>query len=142
MTPDKPIRIQRKRRPGFNMQEVSRAINGRDCRYVGRPGKFANSFIVGECWARRKMSPGGGQISGFVLNADVAAHLYRTYTARETWFLESVHELRGFNLACWCSILNEDGSYHSCHADIPLSIANDIPLKQVIENNIRIANED
>lgn len=46
--------------------------------------------------------------------------------------------LRGKNLACWCA-LTKNGEYVPCHADVLLSLANDIPLEDVIRENIRRA---
>lgn len=53
--------------------------------------------------------------------------------------LEDVRrELRGKNLACWCGIISSDG-YVPCHADVLLSISNDIPMEEVILENTRRA---
>lgn len=46
--------------------------------------------------------------------------------------------LRGKNLACWCK-LHVNGEYVPCHADVLLSLANDIPLDEVIRENLRRA---
>jgi hypothetical protein len=43
-------------------------------------------------------------------------------------------DLRGKNLACWCEIISH-GAYVTCHADVLLSLANDISLKEVIREN-------
>ena len=47
-------------------------------------------------------------------------------------------ELRGRDLACWCPI-HENGRYVPCHADVLLSVANNIPLEDVISENLRRA---
>lgn len=47
-------------------------------------------------------------------------------------------ELRGKDLACFCP-LHRDGEYVPCHADVLLSIANGIPMEEVIRENIRWA---
>jgi hypothetical protein len=44
----KPVRIQRKRTAGYNMQAVSRAVNGLDCISVTRPGRWGNPAIYAE----------------------------------------------------------------------------------------------
>ncbi len=46
--------------------------------------------------------------------------------------------LRGKNLACWCAI-HRNGQPEPCHADVLLSLANDIPLQDVISENLRRA---
>lgn len=48
-------------------------------------------------------------------------------------------ELRGKNLACWCPIINSHGDYSPCHADVLLSLANDVPMEEVIRENTRRA---
>ena len=52
--------------------------------------------------------------------------------------LARLPELRGKNLACWCKIISHDG-YVPCHADVLLSLANDIPMEEVIRENTRRA---
>lgn len=49
----------------------------------------------------------------------------------------SIGELRGKNLACWCKICETDGRYVQCHADVLLSIANDISMEDVRRENLR-----
>lgn len=56
---------------------------------------------------------------------------------RET--LAYIPELRGRNLACFCALVDQHDNYVTCHADVLLSIANDIPLDEVIRENIRQA---
>lgn len=64
----------------------------------------------------------------------MAAHEAADKRAFDAW----LSPLRGKNLACWCSITAPD-SYVPCHADVLLSIANDIPLEEVIRENYRRA---
>jgi hypothetical protein len=40
-------------------------------------------------------------------------------------------ELRGKNLACWCRLYDEKGLRVPCHADILLSVANNIPMEEI-----------
>jgi hypothetical protein len=42
----KPVRIQRRRAKGYDMQAVSRATNGLDCISVTRPGRWGNPYDV------------------------------------------------------------------------------------------------
>lgn len=57
-----PVRIQRKRTKGFDLQAASRAVNGLDCVYVGRPTMWGNpyDFRPSEfCWAALGMGERG-----------------------------------------------------------------------------------
>ena len=40
----RPVRIQRKRTAGYDMQAVSMATNGLPCIFVGRPTQFGNPY--------------------------------------------------------------------------------------------------
>lgn len=64
--------------------------------YVGRPTKWGNPFTA----------ENSGPVSPAIRFACEVAHLL------------DVSELRGKNLACWCSLEQE------CHADVLLEIAN------------------
>lgn len=106
----KPIRIQRKRVKGYDMQADSISRNGLPGVYVGRPGKWGNPFVVGksrstEHWSNPKMT----------VEQCLAAYrrmIVKLPTSR------NLEELRGKNLACWCA----EGT--PCHADILLELAN------------------
>lgn len=84
-----PKRIQRRRDKGWRMP--SNTI------YVGRPTKWGNPFTRAD----------GGPLGPAVRFACEVAPLL------------DVSELRGKNLACWCSLDQE------CHADVLLELAND-----------------
>lgn len=102
-----PIRIQRKRSKGFGLQAVSRAANGLDCVYVGRPTRWGNPY-------------------GLSRNPDPAEMMaaVRWYTRKiiADWFPAHIysiqHHLRNKNLACWCP------HDQPCHADVLLVAAN------------------
>jgi len=121
-----PIRIQRLRTKGFNLQAASMAANGLPCVYVGRPTKWGNPFTIAGCreW--------DGLISEIKIRSRVVgafdAWLRSPYwrtnwdgpeskTARDA-IIDSIGELRGENLACFCPI------DQPCHADILLKLAN------------------
>lgn len=110
----KPVRVQRKRTPGWRMPE--------NTVYVGRPTKWGNPFIV----------TGGGE-----RGRELAVKAFRELVAKGEWnsippvellirrssnkvttIDEVRRELRGKNLSCWCP-LNQP-----CHADVLLEIAN------------------
>lgn len=87
----KPVRIQRKRTKGWKMPIG--AV------YVGRGSKWGNPFT----WANT------GKVHPALRYACEVAPLIEP---------SSLEELRGKNLACWCSLNSE------CHADVLLELAN------------------
>jgi hypothetical protein len=112
----RPIRLQLSRKPGFNLQELSRAANGLPAVNVARPSKWGNPRRVG---MYRSYGP------------EDAVHDYRRWLDREPGYRswENIYgkpptfeciraELAGKNLACWC----RPGA--PCHADALLEIAN------------------
>lgn len=101
----KPVRIQRSRKKGYNMQEHSQSVNGLDCVYVGRPGKWGNPFRVGK----------------HVENNQQAANKYaeHSFLSAPCWHEKVRTELKGKNLACFCPL------DQPCHADTLLKIANE-----------------
>ena len=119
-----PVRLQLSRRPGFNLQRISIAYNGREAVDVARPGPWGNPFIThpnhapGRTWGRDQA------IS--VPSAEEAVECFRAMisiddTAPGTRAYEMRHrlpELKGKNLACWC----KPGA--PCHADVLIEMAN------------------
>jgi hypothetical protein len=132
MTPPKPVRIQRKRTKGWNLQRWSRGINGLDAVCVTRGTKWGNPLgcTPGTC-SRRHSDGESCCIDGFdeyvqsglegrasSLGAlSVAIDAFHGYPAR-TRLVNSLPSLRGKNLACFCAL------DVSCHADILLELAN------------------
>lgn len=95
----KPIRIQRKRTKGFNLQKAS--TNGLPVVYVGRPTRWGNPYSVEE-YGREK-----------------AIELFQyNIMANEGLLVDIQNNLKGKNLACFCSL------DCACHADVLLEIAN------------------
>lgn len=90
---EKPKRIQRKRSKGWRMPE--------NAVYVGRPTIWGNPFTTAE------------EFRGWLVDWKPGTGL----TERER-ILERIGELRGKDLACWCSL------DCACHADILLELAN------------------
>lgn len=93
----KPVRIQRKRTKGFNLQAAS--PNGLPVVYVGRPTKWGNPYC------------------SKALGNFVAAKMFlecALYLASQNY----LDEIKGKNLACWCSL------HEPCHADVLLELAN------------------
>lgn len=98
-----PKRIQRKRTKGWKMPEG--AV------YVGRPTKWGNPYRVGDLM-RDIFDPTRAR----QMNARDALHFYRGHVRKQG--AEALMELRGKDLACWCSL------DQPCHADVLLEIAN------------------
>ena len=116
----KPVRIQRKRTKGWNMQDASRAINGLEAVYVGRPTVFGNPFagpadIVTFSYRQWLRTPGQVHLwpSERIITNQGGISIYH-----KRLILSRLPELRGKNLCCWCSLSDE------CHADILLELAN------------------
>lgn len=87
----RPLRVQMRRTKGWRMPP--------NTVYVGRPSIWGNPFKVSE-HGRAK-----------------AVQLYRNMLAGRP-HMRLRNELRGKNLACWCSL------DHVCHADVLLEMAN------------------
>ena len=97
----KPQRIQLSRKSGFNLQAVSRALNGLPAVNCARPSEFGNPYTVAE------------------YGREGAVKQYRYLIEKYPQLEASIKtELRGKNLGCWC----KPGEL--CHADVLLEIAN------------------
>ncbi len=125
-----PKRIQRKRTKGWKLSE--------NAVYVGRPTKYSNPFEVeriekaGAVWWEVK-GPGIKSKHGSRRSAHAyAVTLYRLHAVDKI----NASELAGLDLCCWCAITH-NGEYNMCHADVLISLANDIPLEDVIRENLR-----
>ena len=111
-----PVRLQRKRTKGWNMQEESRKLNGLPATYVGRPTVWGNCIGTVEAYGEWLLSgiegrPSHTGVFGAALDAITG------YKRREE-AVSALPELRGKNLVCWCSLSDE------CHADVLLELAN------------------
>lgn len=89
---NRPRRIQRKRTKGWRLPE--------NTVYVGRPTKWGNPHTAG---------PPGHQVTQYEKLLRLAGQNGIRYP---------FEELRGKNLACWCSL------DQPCHADVLLELAN------------------
>lgn len=99
-----PRRIQLSRRKGFNLQEVSRALNGLPAVKVTRPGPFGNPFKVD-----------GSEI----VSPSHSVFRFKCMLIKNPELRGRIREeLRGKNLACWC----KEGE--PCHVDVLLEVAN------------------
>jgi hypothetical protein len=78
---------------------------------VCRPGKFGNPFTV---TAERPQAEAVAAFRTWLTVGGCTAGM----PERKRLILDSLHELRGKNLACWCT------PGKPCHADVLLEIAN------------------
>lgn len=101
-----PVRIQLSRKKGFRLQEVSHATNGLPAVKVDRTTKWGNP------WTKERAR----KVGSCECNICLAA-VYQQMISDEGKATIR-RELRGKNLACWCSL------QHDCHADVLLEIAN------------------
>jgi len=134
-----PVRIQMKRKKGFNLQEYSKSLNGLECILVSRPSKWGNPFrlmgdmIYVDASHRRKI------LSPWVLFYQTWGHtekdvvkLFRDLLMdlnshkiepeiyqRFKYMRDRIFDLRGKDLVCWCPL------DQPCHADILLELANE-----------------
>lgn len=101
-----PRRIQRRRTKGWRMPPNTVSV----C----RPGKFGNPFAVTD---ERTQAEAVAAFRTWLTVDGCTAGL----PERKQQILESLHELRGKNLACFC----KEGT--PCHADVLLELANERP---------------
>jgi hypothetical protein len=108
-----PKRIQLRRAQGWRMPE--NAVK------VDRSTKWGNPFIVGKDGTRaecvdlyRKL------LCGYICLTNSGASIAEQKAARKQ-IIANIDQLRGHDLACWCSL---DGP---CHADVLLELANAEP---------------
>jgi len=117
-----PVRLRLSRQRGFDLQAHSREVNGLPAVNVARPKKWGNPFVVGDDPSevvdrfRRCLEVRPSLLRHKILT------ISRGMDGRgEGYFArirESLGELRGKNLACWCAL---DAP---CHATVLLEIAN------------------
>ncbi len=135
---ERPVRIQRKRTKGFDMQKAS--PNGLPVVYVGRPTKWGNPFSE-RTWGLELaialfrdacddvFDPGTIPTEfedwRFTDASQIASawrrHLNNLYSTASL----IQRELRGKNLACWCPLIDKNGDNVPCHADVLLELANE-----------------
>jgi Domain of unknown function (DUF4326) len=116
-----PNRVQLSRKSGWRLPPNTAS--------VARPGRWGNPFVVSP-WrdAKTCVALFENAVRG-VWNPDTSAHLpaaWQGYDVHVAWLkrmnghpTEQLFELRGKNLACWCSL------DQPCHADVLLRLANE-----------------
>ena len=123
-----PVRLQLRRAKGFDLQEVSRAVNGLPAVSVARPHLFGNPFRIDPARPRKAAVQSfrgflyrwsGNTICHGARNADDGTPAVLDGLALivlRTRILANVHQLRGHNLACFCP------AGQPCHADVYLDV--------------------
>jgi len=81
-----------------------------DAIYVGRPSKWGNPFKMND-----PLLPAGLSMLG---RRKAVIDEYRLWIIRQPDLIDSLSELKGKDLVCWCAPL-------PCHADILLQLANE-----------------
>lgn len=122
----KPVRLQLSRKKGFDLQALSRETNGLEAVNVARPSKWGNPYrILNQSDAaevvekfRRLFENRPSRLRHMVLSIANGRPGFGEAALLDMKL--SLPELRGKNLACWCS--TEPGT--PCHADVLLEIAN------------------
>lgn len=77
-----------------------RSAHPTDAVYVGRPTKWGNPFVIGRHGDR-----------------DQVVSQYEQYLLSNEDLMNSLHELKGKSLICWCAP-------QACHADVLIKYAN------------------
>lgn len=77
-----------------------RSAHPTDAVYVGRPTKWGNPFVIGRHGNREQV-----------------VSQYEQYLLSNEDLMNSLHELKGKNLICWCAP-------QACHADVLIKYAN------------------
>jgi hypothetical protein len=114
----RPARIVLSRRAGFDLQAVSRALNGLPAQSVARPGPWGNPFTIADVMAETGLGKDAAQAEavarfGRWISGEIAGP--KPPPAREA--VQSA--LGGKNLACWCRVETP------CHVDVLLDLANE-----------------
>jgi hypothetical protein len=116
-----PHRVQLRRIKGWRLPENTVS--------VARPSKWGNPYRIGDSGC-----------NGIPYTRDVCIGLFAHYGPDDmpdwNWRFAAKSELRGKNLACFCKIVDADGRYCPCHADILLALSNDMTIEEVRAANI------
>lgn len=140
----KPQRIQLSRAKGWKMPPNTVKV-ARPTRW-GNPYWDVRRYGLGLCVALFRETAQGFWNPQLVDN--LPDHYARwIYEAHHEWLKRigghpvelARSELRGKNLACFCPLVDVHGNVMPCHADVLLSIANNIPMEQIINENLQRA---
>lgn len=116
-----PVRLQLSRRRGFDLQAVSRALNGLPAVNVARPSKWGNPWRIGEQYtpdAEAAVRRFRAAVLGFRSNGAFCPPQAHPESHIGRIIADAPSALAGRNLACWC----KPGA--PCHADVLIELAN------------------
>lgn len=68
--------------------------------YIGRPSKWGNPFVIGKHGNRKEV-----------------IQMYEEWIKNQPDLMNSLHELKGKTLGCWCKP-------YACHGDVLVRLAN------------------
>ena len=117
----KPQRLQLSRRGGFDLQALSRSLNGLPAKRVTRPGPWGNPFSIAETAERYGLETAAAQAKAVALCTQwLTGTLDPALSPGVPPSRKAIRdELHGHNLACWC----KPGT--PCHADVLIALANE-----------------
>ena len=117
-----PQRLHLSRQGGYNLQAASQALNGLPAKRVTRPGRWGNPFSIEATSAKYGLEHDAAQAKAVALCGEWLSGMLdnRLSPGPPPSRAEIRAELGGHNLACWC----RPGT--PCHADVLISIANEI----------------
>jgi hypothetical protein len=118
MKNDKPTRIKLSRKKGFNLQKVSRRLNGLPAVNCARPSRYGNPFTVHKPGNNPHEDMADAQQGVCFSRAAAVKRFKNNLRGNLSFQFEIRRELKEKNLACWCP-LDEP-----CHCDVLLEIAN------------------
>ena len=114
----KPARIVLSRRAGFDLQAISRALNGLPAQSVARPGPWGNPFTIDDVMAETGLGKDAAQAEAVARYGRwVRGEIDGPKLPPDRVKIRAA--LAGKNLACWC----REGS--PCHVDALLKLANE-----------------
>lgn len=113
----RPVRIVLSRRAGFDLQAISRAINGLPAQSVARPGPWGNPFAIDAVATETGLDRADARAEAVARHARWLSGEIEADRPCPTD--EAIRkELAGKNLACWCR------AGTPCHVDNLLMLAN------------------
>ncbi|GAG96278.1 unnamed protein product [marine sediment metagenome] len=82
--------------------------------YIGRPSKWKNPFIIGEDGTREEV-----------------IEKYRKWIVNQPFLMNSLHELKGKTLGCWCKPTEGFRGRLLCHGQILVSLIENVEACEV-----------
>ena len=113
----KPVRIVLSRRAGFDLQAISKALNGLPAQSVARPGPWGNPFSIDAVATEKGLSRDAAQAEAVARHAKWLAGEVGADRPPPSRADIQAH-LGGKNLACWC----REGT--PCHVETLIALAN------------------